>query len=191
MAHMLEPKALSLSGGDAQLVYIAADVHRNGACSPRANVLLERPPEAGYVLFIGIRARNIDPCEGTAEGRLLDPGSGADVAIGHAPRVVSDFIPNGDGWASPEPSQHPRLSEPGHLSRRQAGAARCSRRRWCRPANTQMRGFRPTACAPAPQVIDLVIALELLCTVWECGRRRNGTRLSSAPARRECWSPIG
>jgi hypothetical protein len=62
-------------------------------------VPLVEPPQGGEVVFVGMRARNVDACGVTVAAVLRDPASGA--AVGSGKRVIDLRGVTGDGWAQP------------------------------------------------------------------------------------------
>jgi hypothetical protein len=64
---------------------------------------LARPPQGGFVSYVGIRARNLDGCGGSLTGQLLDLVSGNELAFDK--RTV-DLVPTGDGWGVPDAKQN-------------------------------------------------------------------------------------
>ncbi len=63
---------------------------------------VQAPPQGGYVLYVGVRARNLDPCGVMLRGQLLDATSGA--AASDLDGRKADLHPTGDGWWAPDVS---------------------------------------------------------------------------------------
>jgi hypothetical protein len=62
------------------------------------DVPLVEPPQGGQVLFIGVRATNLDGCSLSVRASLRDAASGATLATDE--RFV-DLVTQGDGWGAP------------------------------------------------------------------------------------------
>jgi hypothetical protein len=62
-------------------------------------IALLPPPQGGFVVFVGVRATNIDPCAVQLEGAVRDPNP----ALKQAPTTIDyrtvNLDPTGDGWA--------------------------------------------------------------------------------------------
>lgn len=56
------------------------------------------PPQGGFGVFAGARARNLDPCEARVRGRLRDPATHE--IVKENARTV-DLEPDGSGWLVP------------------------------------------------------------------------------------------
>lgn len=56
------------------------------------------PIQGGYVLMVGLEARNLDGCEASIRGVLRDPATGASVAEEERP---TPLLVGADGWGSP------------------------------------------------------------------------------------------
>jgi hypothetical protein len=63
-------------------------------------VPLIEPPQGGYVIYVGVEARNLDPCGVEVVGSLRDRATG-DV-LGYDGRTVA-LQTDADGWARPKP----------------------------------------------------------------------------------------
>ncbi len=79
-------------------------VHRNvdGGVEPTASaahVPLIQPPQGGKVMFIGVRARNLDGCPLTLTATLRDPCDQSIIALERRPVLLT---PVGDGWLEPQ-----------------------------------------------------------------------------------------
>jgi hypothetical protein len=61
---------------------------------------LVAPPQGGFIVYAAARARNLNACEWTVEGRLVDPASGDE--IGFERRTLVKVAVGSDGWARPE-----------------------------------------------------------------------------------------
>lgn len=81
-------------------LYTDGTSHQVVAVASGDKVALEPPPQSGYVLFVGVKARNLDGCGVSLKGELFDPASGASVS---ADTRTSDFIVGSDGWGMPNP----------------------------------------------------------------------------------------
>lgn len=79
---------------ELQLTYRGADgqVH---ALGDHGSVPLVTPPQGGKVLFVGVRARNVSPCNVELVGALRDPAS-AQVTIDG--RSGLTLVQEADGW---------------------------------------------------------------------------------------------
>jgi hypothetical protein len=64
-----------------------------------AQVPLIQPPQGGKVLFLGVRARNLDGCGLTLATALVEPESGAVVSLERRPVTLEA---NGEGWMEPQ-----------------------------------------------------------------------------------------
>jgi hypothetical protein len=63
-------------------------------------VVLRRPAQGGKVLYLGVRARNVDACGVQLTSALRDPTSGEVIALDQRPVPL---VAGGDGWAVPAP----------------------------------------------------------------------------------------
>jgi hypothetical protein len=80
-------------------------VYRTGggvmkAIADMAEIPLIQPPQGGKVLFIGVRARNLDGCPLTLSTALLDADTGAVVSFEVRP-VLLEPDPDAAGWLRP------------------------------------------------------------------------------------------
>ena len=65
-----------------------------------ATLQLTQPAQGGFVLYVGARARNLDPCGVTLSAQLLDPGSGPPLT--NLDRRRADLLARtADGWFLP------------------------------------------------------------------------------------------
>lgn len=64
--------------------------------SDGTEILMEPPPQGGFVMYIGARARNVDACGIELTGTLRDPDTLA--LLGRDGRNT-DFVKTPDGWA--------------------------------------------------------------------------------------------
>lgn len=75
-----KPLSCTLQGDAAQpvqLATISADTNGNlHALHDGDTLLLQKPPQGGYVLYAGAAARNVDPCLVQQSAELIDPASG-------------------------------------------------------------------------------------------------------------------
>jgi hypothetical protein len=90
--------------GDADEPIELEVVHRaaDGACVPisdMAEVPLIQPPQGGKILFVGVRARNLDGCGLTLATALVEPDTGAVVSLERRPVTLER---GADGWMLPE-----------------------------------------------------------------------------------------
>jgi hypothetical protein len=90
----LQPEATPLvtDGTSGALTDIAAGDH----------LPLERPPQGGFVLYLGLRARNLDGCGVKLSGQLRDPDTNHELAFDA--RTI-DLVPTADGWGVPDARQ--------------------------------------------------------------------------------------
>lgn len=63
-----------------------------------SEVPLIQPPQGGKVMFVGVRARNVDVCHVTLRTALIDPENGGVVSLERRP-VSLESAP--DGWLEP------------------------------------------------------------------------------------------
>jgi hypothetical protein len=79
-----QPRSCAFAGDAArpiELQAIALDAAGNAApVSNGGPLLLERPPQGGFVVFAGARARNLRPCNVQMAAELVDPASGKPVS---------------------------------------------------------------------------------------------------------------
>jgi hypothetical protein len=67
--------------GDAsqpmQLAGLTIDINGNAIALPNGGtLLLQRPPQGGYVVYAGVAATNLEACQVSVTAELLDPASG-------------------------------------------------------------------------------------------------------------------
>jgi len=79
-------------------------VHRtaDGDCvttEDMAEVPLIQPPQGGKVLFVGVRARNLDGCGLTLATALVEPETGSVISLERRPVTLE---PGEGGWMTPE-----------------------------------------------------------------------------------------
>lgn len=79
-------------------------VHRtvDGGLEPtgeNALVPLIEPPQGGRVIFVGVRARNLDACSAFLVASLRDACTGQLIGVERRPVLLE---PAGDGWAQPK-----------------------------------------------------------------------------------------
>jgi hypothetical protein len=86
-------------GPELEVVYRTATGEQLVA-QPMGHLPLIEPPQGGKVMFIGVRARNVDGCGATLTTALVEPGSGSVVSLERRPVFLD---PQPDGWL------HPRL----------------------------------------------------------------------------------
>lgn len=96
-----EPKRCFL--GDPSAAPRIEPVYRDVAAtmqplSEGGQVPLILPPQGGKVMFIGVRAQNLDGCPLTLSAALRDPSTGAVIALERRPVQLE---PGDDGWLSP------------------------------------------------------------------------------------------
>lgn len=60
-----------------------------------AMVPLHPPPQGGWILLLGVRARNLDGCQLTLTTSFKDPGSSQIIKVDRRPARLMD---TGDGW---------------------------------------------------------------------------------------------
>jgi hypothetical protein len=127
LAACSDPQNPKCSGfvGDAQkpveldLLLLGADAQVETAVDGgRAPLVL--PSQGGRVVFVGLRARNLDTCAVQIIGSLRDPPSGRVVGLEGRP---VNLTASGDGWALPtEPTQPSSFANvavcPNHASSR-------------------------------------------------------------------------
>jgi hypothetical protein len=68
-----------------------------------ADIPMERPPQGGYVMYIGARAKNVDACGIEVAGRLIDPDT--NMQLGFDARNT-DMVKTADGWATVDPKDN-------------------------------------------------------------------------------------
>jgi hypothetical protein len=74
---------------------------------PGDPVPLEPPPQGGYVLYVGVAARNLNTCSVTLAGTLRDPDTNAQLGRdGRNP----DLLVGADGWARTDPSDNSHVT---------------------------------------------------------------------------------
>lgn len=61
-----------------------------------ATVPLHPPPQGGWILLLGVRARNLDGCQLTLTTSFRDVGQGPIIKVDRRPARLTD---TGDGWA--------------------------------------------------------------------------------------------
>lgn len=74
---------------------------RDGVAMPAvadAPVPLTFPPQGGFVLLVGVRARHLDPASVTITASLRDPGTDQVLSVEQRPVTL---VADADGWASP------------------------------------------------------------------------------------------
>jgi hypothetical protein len=76
-----------------ELIYFGADELEH-PLDEGAAVDLVLPPQGGRVLFLGVRATNVDPCEATLTGAMRDPGT---MQVRFDTRTIN-LDDQGDGW---------------------------------------------------------------------------------------------
>ena len=79
-------------------------VHRDadGECvstEEMGEIPLIQPPQGGKVLFVGVRARNLNGCGLTLATALVEPDTGSVISLERRPVMLE---PVGDGWMEPE-----------------------------------------------------------------------------------------
>lgn len=76
-----------------------------------SRVPLFQPPQGGFVLYVGLHARNLDSCAVQIVGALRDPTSQAVIGLEGRPVAVAA---SGDGWVSAatptEPSSYANVA---------------------------------------------------------------------------------
>lgn len=90
--------------GDAALEPVIELVYRTASgemetVGANARVPLIQPPQGGKVMFIGVRAQNLDGCPLLMSSALREPGSDVVVALERRPVLLD---PMGDGWLGPK-----------------------------------------------------------------------------------------
>jgi hypothetical protein len=63
---------------------------------------LLRPPQGGFVAFVGMRARNVSACRAEVSGRFLDATTREELAIDKAGLTTTHLIKGSDGWLRPD-----------------------------------------------------------------------------------------
>jgi hypothetical protein len=81
-----------------EVVYRTADGETKST-EDMAEIPLIQPPQGGKVLFVGVRARNINGCGLTLATALCEPENGAVVSLERRP-VTLEL--DADGWMSPQ-----------------------------------------------------------------------------------------
>lgn len=69
------------------------------AAHDMAEVPLIQPPQGGKVIFVGVRAKNLNGCGLTLATALCEPDSGEVVSLERRPVTLE---PTGDGWMAPQ-----------------------------------------------------------------------------------------
>lgn len=82
---------------EIELVYRDAE-GRMQPLEPNGRVPLILPPQGGKVMFVGVRARNLDGCPITLSTSLRDICGDAVIALERRPVQLE---PTGDGWLAP------------------------------------------------------------------------------------------
>jgi hypothetical protein len=67
------------------------------------SLLMEPPPQGGFVLYIGAAVRNVDGCNLELAGRLRDPND--NTQLGFDARDT-DLVVGADGWGRSDPSDN-------------------------------------------------------------------------------------
>jgi hypothetical protein len=91
-------------------------VHQDASFSvvetqPMAQVPLIAPPQGGWIVLLGVRARNIDGCQATLKTALVDPCDNQILQLDSRPTHL-DMGADGWGVSSLTTWQPPRLSGP-------------------------------------------------------------------------------
>jgi hypothetical protein len=85
-------------------------VDKNGALVDVAAgdaVLLQPPPQGGYVVYAGARARNLKACNVDFQGQLIDMATGG---LAGFDRRQANLVAGPDGWGRPDGSQFANLA---------------------------------------------------------------------------------
>ena len=69
------------------------------------DVFLEDAPQGGFVLYVGVRAKNTT-CEVLLRGSFIDPTNGFEYAFDGRPSLLKIGL---DGWGMPEPKDYSAL----------------------------------------------------------------------------------
>lgn len=98
------PEPASCFVGDPSKPIEFEVVHRTaeGDCvstQEMAEVPLIQPPQGGKVLFVGVRARNLNGCGLTLATALVEPETGSVISLERRPVMLE---PVDDGWMEPE-----------------------------------------------------------------------------------------
>ncbi|MBI4820986.1 MAG: hypothetical protein HY791_32275 [Deltaproteobacteria bacterium] len=98
-----EPEPTSCPMGDLSLPIEAHIVHRNEDAQlelteQNGEIPLIQPPQGGKVLFVGVRAKNLDGCGVRISASLRDPCSGLLVSLERRP---VDLALSADGFGEP------------------------------------------------------------------------------------------
>ena len=83
---------------EVEVLYFDVD-QENHPIAAGAEIPLICPPQGGRVMFLGVRARNVDPCGVSLTGALRDVDSNA---VRVEQRIVN-LAPTDDGWAESSP----------------------------------------------------------------------------------------
>lgn len=70
--------------------------------TPGMELPLLRPPQGGFVAFVGMRARNVNACRAQTSGRLLNASTREELAIDKAGLTTTNLIKGPDGWLRPD-----------------------------------------------------------------------------------------
>jgi hypothetical protein len=98
----VHPDAQSCPIGDMSQPMQIEIVHRtlDGGLEMTQNAIpLIEPPQGGYVVFVGVRAKNLDGCPVTIQGAIRDVCDHS--VVGLDMRMVS-LEPTSDGWGEPK-----------------------------------------------------------------------------------------
>lgn len=90
---------------ELELVYFDVD-QANHPLVAGAEVPLICPPQGGRVMFLGVRAKNVDPCGVSLTGALRDVDSNA---VRVEQRIVN-LTPTADGWVETSPGDISRYA---------------------------------------------------------------------------------
>ena len=69
------------------------------ACAPDAAVPLTLPPQGGFVLLVGLRAKHLDPASVMITASIRDTVGGQVLSVEQRPVTL---VPGADGWATPD-----------------------------------------------------------------------------------------
>jgi hypothetical protein len=83
---------------ELEVIHRAAD-GKYEATEDMSEVPLIQPPQGGKILFVGVRARNLDGCGLTLATALVEPETGAVVSLERRPVTLE---PGDDDWMSPQ-----------------------------------------------------------------------------------------
>ena len=104
---------LTAAGDPSQAIQLPpVTVNASGALQPLGDgdpVLLQKPPQGGYVIYAGANARNLMPCGATVTAYLIDRASGN--ALTNLDLRRADFTQAAGGyWQTAQPySQTPNI----------------------------------------------------------------------------------